>query len=147
MSEAKIKGRCFCGSVEFSLVPPTDFVGHCHCESCRLSHGAPFVTWTSVPKDRFKLLRGEEVLHWYGSSEWIEWGFCSKCGSSMLYRVIKEGHPESPKTDRMYVSVGSLVDPLDSRPTAHFSYEEKYSWLAMEDGLPKFRRKTSELIE
>ncbi len=142
-----IKGRCFCGEVQFRLCPPTEFVAHCHCRSCRLSHAAPFVTWTAVPKERFVFKTGESQIKWFKSSDWIEWGFCSNCGSQMLYRVIREGHPENPKPERMYVSAGSLVDPIDQEPAAHVSYEERALWCQHKDDLPKYRGKGEERMD
>jgi len=142
--EATIKGRCLCGAVEFSLTPPTDFLAYCHCRSCRLSHGAPFVAWTSVSREHFAFLAGEAEVTWYQSSEWIQWGFCRRCGSSMLYRAIKAGHPESPKLDRMYVSAGSLTGPMDRAPSAHVSYEERLPWLEVADHLTRYRGKGPE---
>lgn len=144
--EEDIKGRCLCGAVAFSLTPPTDFLAICHCRSCRLSRGAPFVAWTSVPRERFRFLAGEPEVTWYQSSEWIQWGFCRRCGSSMLYQAIKEGHPESPRLDRMYVSAGSLVDPLDRTASSHVSFEERVPWMDVADGLPKYRGKEAELL-
>jgi hypothetical protein len=136
-------GRCLCGGVRFTLDLPLDFLGHCHCRSCRLSHGAPFVTWAAVPFDRFHL-EADETLAWYASSEWIEWGFCRVCGSNLLYRVVKKGHPEDAPLDKMYVSAGSLEGDLGLRPTTHVSYEERVPWLDVHDGLPKRRGKTRE---
>ena len=92
MTDTHATGRCLCGRVEFRIELPTDFLAHCHCESCRRSHGAAFVSWTGVPHDRFELVRGEDDLRWYRSSEWILWGFCGNCGSSMLYRADRPGH-------------------------------------------------------
>ena len=69
------------------------------------------------------------------------------CGSSMLYRADKEGHPESPHLDRMYVTVANLVDPMDRTPTAHVSYEERVGWLDFADDVPKHRGKTDERID
>jgi hypothetical protein len=109
----------------------------CHCRSCRLSHGAPFVAWTSVPLARFQFDAGEEQVRWYRSSEWIRWGFCGECGSPLLYRADAEGHPESPGVDRMYVSAGALVTPLDRRLERHVSWEERVDWYAPGDGLPR----------
>jgi hypothetical protein len=141
-----IRGRCLCGAVQFQLTPPTDFCAHCHCRSCRLAHGAAFVTWTSVPLDRFSFVAGEDGVRWHRSSEWIEWGFCGRCGSSMLYRADRGGHPESPRLDRMYVAVGSLIDALDREPANHVSYEERVAWLGFHDDLPKRRGKTEETL-
>ena len=142
-----IRGRCLCAGVEFELQPPSDFCAHCHCESCRLSHGAAFVTWTSVAADHFRITAGGDLVRWYRSSDWIEWGFCGRCGSSMLYRAIGEGHAEAPKLDRMYVTVASLTEPLDREPSVHVSYEERAPWHEVGDGLPKHRGKTDELME
>ncbi|MBI2894436.1 MAG: GFA family protein [Deltaproteobacteria bacterium] len=141
-----IEGRCLCGAVRFRLSPPTDFVAHCHCSSCRLSHGAAFVTWTSVPAERFAFETGEATVGWYRSSKWVAWGFCRTCGSSMLYRALEAGHHESPKLDRIYVTAGSLVSPLDRAPAAHVSYEEHLPWVRVPDGLPKHRGKTDETL-
>jgi hypothetical protein len=135
-----LTGRCLCGAVRIRLVPPTDFVAHCHCSSCRLAHGAPLVTWTSVPKDRFAFDSGEEKVTWYRSSDHVEWGFCSACGTSLLYRAIAAGHPESPKLDRMYVTAASLTS-LDREPAAHVSFEEKVPWLDLNDPVAKYRGK------
>jgi len=64
-----IRGRCLCGAVRFQLEPPTDFLDICHCQSCRLSHGAPFVAWTSVPLERFRFDAGEDHV-WSSSLRW-----------------------------------------------------------------------------
>jgi len=139
-----IHGRCLCGAVRFALTPPTAFHAHCHCRSCRLSHGAPYVTWTGVPLSAFAFEQGEQAVRWYRSSPQIEWGFCATCGSSMLYRAIAEGHPEEPDTDRMYVAVASLTEPMDRPPQAHVSFEERLPTTRPGDGLPCYRGKTDE---
>ena len=147
MASSLLRGRCACGAVEIELTGPIDFLAHCHCESCRRTHASAFVTWTSVPMERFAFARGEDRLTWYRSSEWIAWGFCATCGSSMLYRAEREGHPEAPKLDRMYVAVGCLLDPPDRAAQAHVSYEERVPWFTPGDALPKHRGKTDERID
>lgn len=142
-----IHGQCLCGQVRVRLTPPTDFLSHCHCRSCRLSHGAAFVTWTSVPLERFALEAGEGDVTWYRSSEHIEWGFCRTCGSPLLYRAVSPGHHESPKTDRIYVSAACLEDALDRAPQAHVSYEERVPWHTPGDGLPRYRGKGDERMD
>jgi len=146
MTDTHATGRCLCGRVEFRIELPTDFLAHCHCESCRRSHGAAFVSWTGVPLDRYELVRGEDDLRWYRSSEWILWGFCGNCGSSMLYRADRPGHHENPKLDRMYIAAASL-DRLDREPGAHVSYEERSALLDGFAELPRFRGKGEERID
>ncbi len=136
-----LTGRCLCGAIELQMQPPTDFLGLCHCRSCRVSHGAPFVAWTSVPLERFAFLRGEERVRWYRSSPCIRWGFCDQCGSRLLYRADEAGHPESPQVDRMYVAAACLEGTLDRTVEAHVSYEERVAWYTCGDALPKYRGK------
>lgn len=40
-----LKGHCLCGACTFELVGPHNWVGHCHCESCRRAVSSPFTTW------------------------------------------------------------------------------------------------------
>jgi hypothetical protein len=139
-------GRCLCGAVEFRLVPPLEPIMHCHCQSCRQSRGVAFVTWTSVPPDRFAILEGEDSVSWYRSSPGVRWGFCRNCGSSMFYVADQEGHPDAPKSGHVYVSVGSLSGEIADTPVAHVSYEERVPWDQASDALPKFLGKTTERI-
>ena len=144
---APLHGRCQCGGVAFDLTPPTDFLSICHCGSCRRAHGAPFVAWTSVPRDRFAFRQGEEKVRWYASSEAIRWGFCETCGSRLLYRADSTGHAEAPKVDRMYVAAACLEPPLDREVQAHVSYEERVAWYTCGDPIPKYRGKGVERLE
>lgn len=134
-----LSGRCYCGQVRFELHGPTEFASHCHCQSCRLSHGAAFVTWTAVARQCFHFLQGEELIRFYASSATVEWGFCSRCGSSMLYRG-------SDTPDKIYVTVASLAG-LDRPVDSHVSYEEKVGWFQPNDGLPCYRGKSRVLME
>lgn len=112
---------------------------HCHCESCRRSHGAAFVTWTSVDESQFELLEGAELVGRYESSPAIVWQFCRNCGSS-LFQTTRH----SPGV--FYVVAAAFTDPLDRAPDAHVSFEEKVPWLDVKDDLPKYREKTSDLL-
>ncbi|MGH6993631.1 MAG: GFA family protein [Caulobacteraceae bacterium] len=141
-----IAGGCLCGAVRFELDPPLGGITHCHCRSCRLSHGAPFVTWTSVRSDRFRLLDGEGALSWYRSSTQIRWGFCSVCGSSMLYIADQPGHPEEPQVGWVYVVLASLAGGFADRPAAHVSWEEHLAWIEGLEALPRRRGKSEERI-
>jgi hypothetical protein len=145
-TESPISGRCLCGAVQFEIMPPFTGMTHCHCRSCRLSRGVAFVTWASVQLDRFHVVAGEDSLSWYASSPGIRWGFCRTCGSSMLYRADQAGHPDAPRLDHVYISVGSLTDTADKLPTAHVSYEERVGWIEHHDTLPKHRGKTEDLM-
>jgi hypothetical protein len=96
--------------------------------------------------DRFDFVSGEDQVKWYRSSEFILWGFCRDCGSSLFYRADKEGHHESPRLDCMYISAGSL-DRLDRPPAAHVSFEEHSELLEGFGEIPKYRGKSDEPFE
>jgi hypothetical protein len=60
----------------------------------------------------------------------------------MFYIADQPGHPEAPRLDHVYVSVGSLTDPIAERPSAHVSYEEHVAWIEGAEALPRYRGKT-----
>jgi len=139
----RVSGQCLCGAVRFQLVAPLQTLTHCHCRSCRLSRGVAFVTWTSVPPDRFGFVTGGAEVVWYCSSPGVRWGSCGRCSSPMFYVADRPGHPDAPKLDHIYVSVGSLTSQLAEKPVAHVSYEEHVDWIEGAEALPKFRGKTA----
>ena len=129
-------GSCHCQGVRFELTPPTEFVSHCHCADCRRIHGAAFVTWTAVPRERFALLCGGDLLNDYWSSDQVNWRFCSRCGTSLLYESR-----EAP--EKVYVTAANL-ETLDQPPDCHVSFEEAVAWLHHDQTLPRYRGKTTE---
>lgn len=134
-----IRGHCHCKQVQFEITPPTDFCSHCHCESCRRTHGAAFVTWTSVPKAQLKITSGEKLLKHYESSPNIFWTSCSHCFSPLF-----QSTPASP--GRTYITIASLLDPLDRKPDSHVSYEEHVDWFQVNDSLPQYKAKASDRL-
>ena len=150
MSEAgrdkTVRGRCLCGAVEFELTAPLGPMTHCHCRSCRLSRGVAFVTWTSVPPERFAYLAGEADVTWFRSSATVRWGSCRICSSPMFYVADAPGHPEAPQVGHVYVSAGALTGDFAERPAAHVSYEEHVAWAELHDDLPRYLGKTQDLL-
>jgi hypothetical protein len=136
-TESSVRGQCYCEAIRFELAFPTLSCSHCHCEDCRRSHGAAFVTWTDVPKSQITFLTGEDKIRKYESHPGVRWGFCSNCGTSLLYDC-----DDAP--DKVYVTVASLCGPLDREPECHFSVEEKAPWIDTKDSLPKFLGKTNQ---
>jgi len=138
--ENATQGHCYCNAIQFEVTFPTEFCCHCHCEDCRQTHGAPFVTWTGVPKSQFRLLSGEDKVQRYQSHPGVYWGFCSVCGTSMFC-----DYDEAP--EKIYITVSNLDGSLDREPDGHVSFEEHVPWLSVCDNLPKYRGKTKERVE
>ena len=135
-----MKGKCFCGSVEYTVKEPVDSSFHCHCESCRRSHGSAFVTWASLPYSSLSIQKGESLIKAFESSLNIFWGFCSVCGSSLFQRTHR-----APKM--VYVSVATLTDPIGINPDSHMCISEQVDWFQVNDGLKSSPGRGSDLVE
>lgn len=77
-----ISGQCLCGSVAFSIDTPSE-VEACHCGSCRRWGCGPFV---GVEAESVAF-ESDDTLSWFQSSDWASRGFCSKCGSTLFYKL------------------------------------------------------------
>jgi len=128
-----IVGGCLCGAVRFEAAPPTLFCVHCHCHWCRRAHGAAFVTWFGVRAEAFAITSGADVLRTFASSAQSERSFCSRCGSTMLFRsTLAPGE--------VHVALACADGPIDRAPAAHIFYEAHVPWLDVRDDLPTYDR-------
>ena len=110
MSEGgKLTGGCLCGAVRFAATPAKPEMDVCHCSMCQRWTGGVFMS-TSCGTS-LEIVEGEGELGLYPSSEWAERGFCRKCGSSLFWRGIEDGH--------VAVSMQAFDDPT------RFSFAEE----------------------
>jgi len=124
------QGSCLCSKILFEIAAPTKWCGHCHCNMCQSAHGAGFVTWVGVPTEGFHLLRGEDQLIWYNSSEAAQRGFCRCCGSTMLFRSERWA-------GEVHVARACIPGPIDKQPAGHAFFDQHVDWLAFDDGLKR----------
>ena len=129
MAEDHVTGSCLCGAIRFSVTLPSLFCGHCHCSMCRRGHGAGFVTWFAVPRDRFRLDEGESMLGRFDSSDHGTRSFCTRCGSSLLCESTR--HP-----DQVDIVLANMEGEIDRPPQAHVYYSDRAVWVEATDGLP-----------
>ncbi|WP_299349540.1 GFA family protein [uncultured Shimia sp.] len=97
-------GSCLCGAVSYTLSETPEKCGVCHCSMCRKWTGGVFVAFMTAPGT--VTLAGEENLNVFTSSEWAERASCSKCGSSMFYRVTAPGQEQGV----YHMGLGTLDD-------------------------------------
>jgi hypothetical protein len=98
---------------------------------CRKAQGGPLATNAPVAASAFRLTRGADALTAYESSSGEHRLFCSRCGSPIY----------SQRTDRMQVirvRVGTINEPLNGRPAAHYYTASKCNWWEILDDLPRF---------
>jgi hypothetical protein len=108
-------GGCHCGRVRFEVTAPANIeVCECNCSVCRMTGYLHLI----VPKDRFKLLRGQDAISTYTFNTGIaKHFFCSTCGMKSFY--IPRSHPDGFSVNARCIDGGSVesmsVTPFDGR--------------------------------
>jgi hypothetical protein len=106
-------GGCHCGRVRFEVMAPACIeVADCNCSLCRMSGYLHLI----VPKERFKLIRGEDALATYTFNSGVaKHFFCSTCGVKSFY--IPRSHPDGISVNARCIDQGSIesmtVQPFD----------------------------------
>ena len=88
--------------------------------------GNLFGTWVILKRKDLRYMTREP--DWYQSSETVRRGFCSKCGSPIVYQPLEK--------DFDAVWIGSLDDLTDYKPRAHYHTENKVPWVDIHQHLP-----------
>jgi molybdopterin-guanine dinucleotide biosynthesis protein A len=116
------RGQCHCGRVRFLARFPSHFCVHCHCNSCRQSHSAGFVTWVGFKTDQFAVLAGFDELAGYESSPGTRRTFCRTCGTKLFFE-------SSRWPGEVHIPLAVFTSPIDREPEGHAFYEEHVAWL------------------
>jgi hypothetical protein len=128
-----LTGGCLCGGVRYRVTGSPLWAGNCHCTLCRRSGGGPYQSWFAVASSSFALTRGE--LAHYASSDRARRGFCSTCGSPLVF--LPGSRPE-----RMAVNIASLDTPHAVVPTEHIFWDDRVPSLLDLESLPKRAQRT-----
>lgn len=131
MSDEVRGGGCLCGAVRFEVTLPSKWCAHCHCGMCRRAHGAAWVTWFGMARDRFRITAGEDALVVYASSDAGRRSFCKHCGSSMLFEETARW------PDEVHVALACLDGDLDRPPVANVYWDVRAPWADGMAHLPK----------
>mmetsp|Transcript_13628 Transcript_13628/g.38720 ORF Transcript_13628/g.38720 Transcript_13628/m.38720 type:complete len:150 (+) Transcript_13628:49-498(+) len=132
---AELVSTCVCGDVSFNIkgnaVPLWSV--YCHCESCRKSHSAPFVSDCGFKAEDviFDLENPpEDCMSFKASDKGPTRWFCDSCGTRVLIDV------PSVKAVCVFPAITpGLAEKFP--PTGHIHYQEKV--ISIKDGLPKHR--------
>ena len=128
-----ITGGCLCGAVRYESTEPPVTGGYCHCRMCQKAYGGLFCAWVQFRASGFRFTKGEPKL--YRSSEWLQRGVCSTCGSPLVVIYDEDPNP--------VVFTGSLDHPDDWPLTqegwsGHAFVNDKVSWHVISDDMPQF---------
>lgn len=127
--DAARDGGCLCGSVRYRVRGGGRNLAFCHCRSCRLAAGAPFVAWGTWDDGDFEVVQGE--LGECRSSDLVTRGFCRNCGTAISYR-------HAGRDGELDVTLATLDDAEALTPTCHIFTSHKLAWVRLDDGLPQF---------
>lgn len=140
-----ITGGCLCSAVRYESQKPPIEGYYCHCTMCRKQFGGLFSATARIPGSAFVITKGQ--LKYYRSSSVGMRGFCSDCGSPMVF--IYEGNTD------VWISIGSLDYPEDWPLTkdaawgrsAHYYVDSKIRWYEISDALPQQTSQSATQLE
>jgi hypothetical protein len=97
-------GGCHCGAVRYEVLAPDAIEAiECNCSICRMTGYLHLI----VPKDRFRLLQGEDKLTTYSfNTGTAKHRFCSLCGIKSFY--IPRSHPDGFSINAHCLDEGSV---------------------------------------
>lgn len=120
-----LTGSCLCGAVAYEVnIEARPFV-HCHCRTCRKTHGSAFSSVMRIPREEFRWVRGEELLSAFESSPGKLRRFCSRCGSHIVAEKIAE--------PALLLRMGCLDTPISPQAIAHIWRSEGATWFDPKD--------------
>lgn len=121
------EGGCLCGAIRYRVTGPIESAAHCHCNSCRRSAGAAFVTWFTVERKRFAWTTG--APRQYASSPGVTREFCGACGTDLAYSSER-----APAT--IDITLGSLDCAAGHPAEQHVWTADKLEWMHVDEHLP-----------
>ena len=128
MSESKLSGHCYCGAVSFEVSGSSDWIGHCHCESCRRHSGSVMTTFAGFRPDQVTFTGA--TPNRFSSDDGVTRSFCGKCGSPVCYE-------STDQAGSIHLHLGLFDDLEPLKPMDHSFLDEKASWFSADEHLPE----------
>ena len=111
-------GGCQCGNVRYRATAMLDNAHLCHCRMCQKAMGGLFAALVAAPNNALIFTRGVPAT--FRSSDHVERGFCSACGTPLFFRSDNAG--------RTNLTMGSLDAPAAFPPKAQTGTESRVPW-------------------
>jgi hypothetical protein len=114
-------GGCHCGRVRFEVMAPARIdVTDCNCSMCAKTGYLHLI----VPKDRFRLVSGEDALAAYQFNTGVaKHLFCSVCGIKSFY--VPRSHPDAFSVNVRCLDEGT-VESMDIVKKDGRNWEKTY---------------------
>jgi hypothetical protein len=127
-----LKGKCLCGAVSIEVQGELERQPEaCHCSQCRKQSGH-FLAGVNVRRKALTV-RGDDKVTWYRSSEQVQRGFCSVCGSTLFWNPTIEGY------EFIAIAMGVFDGPTGTRLAKHTFVGDKGDYYDIGDALPQSR--------
>ena len=101
MPKGPFSGGCQCGAVRFRAEALHDNPHVCYCRMCQKATGNLFASLVGVRHENLTWTRGEPAR--FRSSEHVDRGFCSSCGTPLFYQYLQG--------KRVSLTIGSFDEP------------------------------------
>jgi len=129
MTETQTKtGGCLCRTVKFRLTGKVRGVINCHCGQCVKTHGH-YAPYSGCAKAELEIT-GREHISWYRASDDARRGFCSKCGSQLIWEIV-----DSEFTS---IAAGAFDQPSNLKTIGNIFVSDKPDYYEINDGLPSY---------
>jgi hypothetical protein len=128
------KGSCLCRALTYELDGDFEGVWMCHCSNCRKTSGGMGNTIVIVPRERFHWLTGEDHRITYTLRPTYKITRCKTCGTPL---------PAEEDEQNVYLTAGTLDDPLDAGIKAHIFYGSRADWERDTDGTGYFMERST----
>lgn len=132
--DTMLTGSCLCGAVAYEANASLERIVHCHCQTCRKTHGSAFSSVTAVPREKFRWTRGHDRLGAIESSPGKFRRFCTRCGSHVMAErvaqpvvLLRLGCLDTPVT----------VHELEGRPQVHIWRSDAAPWYDPKQQFPE----------
>ena len=127
-----VRGSCLCGGVAFEVELPFRRANVCHCSRCRKHSGGAGLVQGRVLRERFRLVRGGELVRSFSPEGGKVKAFCSVCGSSLFGGDWPDGAEVS-------VRFGALDGDPQIAPEYHSFVDSAPPWDVLpDDDLPRY---------
>ena len=122
--------NCLCGGVKIKINEKLRHVINCHCSQCLKTHGN-FAAYTSCSEDRIDFIN-KKTLKWYRSSKIAKRGFCSNCGASIFYKLLK--------SENISIAAGMFHNPTKLKTHSNIYTKGRLDYYKLDSKIPKFNR-------
>lgn len=114
------RGKCLCGTVQFSLEGHRFGLYQCHCSECRKISGSHSNASVLVPLQQFNWHSGEARITAFTHRTGYRSDFCSTCGSPVPNRLKDLAW--------YWVPAGLLNPEADLQVKAHICLASRAGW-------------------